>query len=161
MAGQVARATALAAGSDDATWQRAYVAAWEGDEAAYEAVKATVDGEPTDVTRLSPAARLADHLGRIEDARRFRRLIRLGPHYGEMAVSVGYDHRHPLEDEAVGTATHYYGAYTYRRDVPLDLLPAGLPGLVLVTNDPGDDDTGSDGDLTGSRQTAPVHGEPP
>ena len=145
MAGQVERATELAAGSEDAAWQEAYIAAWEGDAAAYDEIGAMTDAEPTDVDRLSPASRLADHLGEIEDARRYRRLTRLGPHYGELAFSVGYDLRDPLADEAVGTGTHYYGTYTYRRDVPVDLLPPGLPGLVLVTNDPGDDDSADDG----------------
>jgi hypothetical protein len=141
MAGQVERALIFAAGSDDAEWQAAYISAWEGDEAAYEEISAIIEAEPTNAARLSPAARLADHLGRIEDARRYRRLLRLGPLYGEMAVSVGYDLRDPVADEAVGTGTHYYGTYTYRRDTPVDLLPPGLPGLVLVTNDPGEDTT--------------------
>ena len=139
MAGQVDRAQELAAASEDAAWREAYIAAWEGDPAAYEEIRAMTEAEPTNVARLSPAARLADHLGQIEDARRYRRLIRLGPHYGELSVNVGYDLRDPLADEAVGTGTHYYGAYTYRRAAPVDLLPPGLPGLVLVTNDPGED----------------------
>ena len=45
----------------------------------------------------------------------------------------------------MGTGTHYYGTYTYRRDVPVDLLPPGLPGLVLVTNDAGDDEADGNG----------------
>ncbi len=98
------------------------------------------EAEPTNAERLAPAARLADHLGDIESATRYRRLMRLGPHYGPMTVSVGYALRDPLTDEAVGTGTHYYGTYTYRRALAVDLLPPGLPGLVLVTNDRGDED---------------------
>lgn len=146
MAGQVERALELAGDSEDAAWREAYIAAWDGDATAYEDIRAVVEADPTNVARLSPAARLADHLNEIEDARRYRRLIRLGPHYGELSVSVGYDRRDPLADEAVGTGTHYYGTYTYRRAMPVDLLPPGLPGLVLVTNDPGEDSDSAGGE---------------
>ena len=57
-----------------------------------------------------------------------------------MNVSVGLGERRPLGDAAVGTATHYYGSYTYRRAQPVDLLPPGQPGLVLVTNVEVDDE---------------------
>lgn len=134
MAGQVERATELAAASDEAAWREAYIEAWEGDATAWAEVQAMADDAPTDALRLSPAARLADHLGDLEAAERYRRMVRIGAYYGPMTVSVGFGERRPLTDEAVGTATHYYGTYTYRRALSIDLLPAGQPGLVLVTN---------------------------
>jgi hypothetical protein len=35
-------------------------------------------------------------------------------------------------DSPLGTGTYYYGTYTYRRAMPVDLLPPGLPGLVIT-----------------------------
>ena len=118
----------------DAEFRTAYIAAWEGDAAAYDEIVALIDATPADSSRLSWVARLADHLGELDDAQRYRRLQRIGPHYGPMNVSVGLGERRPLGDAAVGTGTHYYGSYTYRREQPVDLLPPGQPGLVLVTN---------------------------
>jgi O-antigen ligase len=135
MAGRIDEAQELAATGPDRAWREAYIAAWEGDPVAYETIQAMTEAQPTNPERLSPAARLADHLEDIESARRYRRLTRLGPHYGPMTISVGYGERRPLADEAVGTGTHYYGTYTYRRAFEVDRLPPGLPGLVLVTND--------------------------
>ena len=65
--------------------------------------------------------------------------MRIGPYYGSMPFNVGLGSRDATADAATGIETYYYGTYTYRRALPVDLLPPGLPGLVLVTNDPGDD----------------------
>jgi|GEM_PF-4651367 len=97
-------------------------------------MKTMVDATPTNATRLSLAARVSDHLGDLDAARKYRRLMRLGPHYGPMTVSAGYGARDPLADAPMGTSTHYYGTYTYRRALPVDLLPPDLPGMVISSN---------------------------
>ena len=76
----------------------------------------------------------------------YRRLKRIGVFYGPGTVSVGLGQRRPLGDAATGSSTYYYGTYTYRRTLPLDLLPPGQPGLVLVTN-VADDADAADVDL--------------
>ncbi len=146
MAGDEELALELAADGDDAVYQQAYVRAWDGDDAAYAQVVALTEETPTNGGRLSRSARLADHRGYLDDAARYRRLKRIGVFYGPGTVSVGLGQRRPLGDAATGSSTYYYGTYTYRRTLPLDLLPPGQPGLVLVTNVEDDADA-VDGDL--------------
>ena len=134
MAGDGDRARELAADRPAAAYHERVIGAWEGDAEAFEEMKAMVDATPMDPTRLSLAARVSDHLGDLDAAQKYRRLVRLGPHYGPMTVSAGYGQRDPLADAPMGTITHYYGTYTYRRALPVDLLPPDLPGMVISTN---------------------------
>ena len=90
---------------------------------------------PMNPERLAYAARVSDRAGDDEAAVRYGRLMRLGPHYGPTTVNVGFGLRDPLRDAATGMETYFYGTYTYRRPMPLDLLVPGLPGLV-VPEDP-------------------------
>ena len=131
MAGDAQRAHALAAGQPGAAFKSAFIDAWGGDSEALAAVYAATDATPLDPNRLSLAARLGAHVGDGEGVEKYRRLTRLGPHYGPITVNAEYGLRDPLADSPMGTSTHYYGTYTYRRATPIDLLPPGLPGLVV------------------------------
>jgi hypothetical protein len=99
-----------------------------------------VDASPQDPTLLAWAARLAEHVGGLEDADRYRRLIRLGPHYApessDARVSSGPDER----DDNLGLSTFYYGTYTYRRASPIDILPPQLAGLAAADAERPDED---------------------
>jgi O-antigen ligase/tetratricopeptide (TPR) repeat protein len=130
--GDPERARALAADQPDAALKAHIIDAWSGDADALAAVYAAADATPLDATRLSLAARLAAHIGDDEAAMKYRRLIRLGPHYAPITVPVGYGERDPMVDAPLGTGTYYYGTYTYRRAMPVDLLPPGMPGLVIM-----------------------------
>jgi tetratricopeptide (TPR) repeat protein len=125
------RAQALSADQPDAALKAHIIDAWSGDADALDAVYAAADADPLDATRLSLAARLAAHVGDEDAAMKYRRLIRLGPHYAPITVPVGYGERDPLDDSPLGTGTYYYGTYTYRRALPVDLIPPGRPGLVI------------------------------
>jgi O-antigen ligase len=146
-AGNVAQASALVADGPDAGFRQHVVEAWAGDQAAYAQVKAMTDATPTDGVRLALAARLADHLDDADTARRYRRMIRIGAFYAPAATDLVVGQRDPVDDAATGESTYYYGTYTYRRSLLLDLLPPGLPGLVPVGGHPGDD--------TAAQQTSP------
>ena len=135
MAGDVARSRVLAAiAPQDASVDR-FIDAWSGDQIAVAEVQAAADAEPMNPERLAYAARVSDRAGDDEAAARYGRLMRLGPHYGPTTVNVGFGLRDPSRDAATGMETYYYGTYTYRRAMPLDLLVPGLPGLV-VPEDP-------------------------
>ncbi len=140
MAGDPALALELAAGQADALFYEGVIAAWGGDAAAYSEVRAMTDATPTHGLRLAYAAQLADHLGDHETAEDYMRLKRIGAHWGPATVTAGYGERDPFTDSAMGTTTHYYGTYTYRRAHPLDRLPPGLPGIVIVDHGPADAD---------------------
>jgi hypothetical protein len=47
-------------------------------------------------------------------------------------VNAAYGARDPLADGPLGTSTYNYGTYTYRRALPIDLLPPGLPGMTVA-----------------------------
>jgi tetratricopeptide (TPR) repeat protein len=135
MAGDEARARELAATRPDSELLTQFVDAWSGDPDAIAEVQAAADAEPTNPERLAYAARVSDRAGDDEAAVRYGRLMRLGPHYGPTTVNVGFGLRDPSRDAATGMETYFYGTYTYRRPMPLDLLVPGLPGLV-VPEDP-------------------------
>ncbi len=94
-------------------------------------IQAAADAEPMDAVRLAEAARVSDRAGDEEAATKYRRLARLGPYYGPSTLDASFGLRDPSRDAATGTSTYYYGTYTYRRAMPVDLLVPGLPGLVL------------------------------
>jgi hypothetical protein len=106
------------------------VEAWEGDADAADALRSMAARSPEDGTVLAWAARISDRTDGGEAGDRYRRLIRLGPHYAPpdreaRIAALGTDPR----DDNVGIATFYYGPYLYRRDAPVDILPPGLLGL--------------------------------
>ena len=132
MAGDPGRARALAADQPDAAFKSDVIEAWGGDADALASVYATTDSTPESPTRLSLAARAAAHRGDDEAADKYRRLARLGPYYAPITVNVAFGERDPLADTPLGSSTYYYGTYTYRRAMPVDLLPPDLPGIVIA-----------------------------
>lgn len=135
MADDLARARSLAAELPDADFKQRFIDAWDGDADALADVYRTTETTPEDASRLALAARVAARLGDDDAAAKYRRLARLGPHYGPATVNAGYGERDLLDDGPLGTSTYYYGTYSYRRAVPIDLLPPGLPGMVVNGDD--------------------------
>jgi hypothetical protein len=130
MSGDARKAQELVMGHPDEEWRMRLIAARTGDvDAAIGVQQAALDA-PQDPTRLAWAARASAWAGDPEQANRFRRLIRLGPHYAPIAADVRAGD--PAADVALGTSTYYYGTYTYRRSTPPDLLPPGLAGLIAA-----------------------------
>ena len=134
MAGDVARARGLlplasyVAGTlvpDDV------IAAWTGDDAAFQRILAVCDAHPLDGAALGWAARLEARRGNIDAADRYRRWAYEG---APDAVAVGTELRvspAPLLDrQAAGGLAEFWGAYTYRRPTPWNLL---VPSLVQLT----------------------------
>ena len=136
MAGDPMRAHELVVGQSDVDLKSDVIDAWNGDADALAAVYAAAEATPENATRLSLAARVAAQVGDEESAAKYRRLIRLGPFYGPITVNAAYGERDPLADAAMGTSTYYYGTYTYRRAMPLDPLPPGLPGIIIAGGAP-------------------------
>ena len=131
MAGDECRAREFAATRPDHEVLTPFIDAWGGDPDAIAAVQAAADTDPMNPERLAYAARVSDRAGDDSAAARYGRLMRLGPYYGPSTVNVGIGLRDPSRDAATGTSTYYYGTYTYRRAMPVDLLVPGLPGLLL------------------------------
>jgi tetratricopeptide (TPR) repeat protein len=136
MAGDEVRARALALEQADSVRADRFIDAWTGDPEAIAEIQAAADAEPLDAVRLAEAARVSDRAGDEEAATKYRRLARLGPHYGPSTLDARFGLRDPSRDAATGTSTYYYGTYTYRRAMPVDLLVPGLPGMV-IPGDPG------------------------
>src|SRR6185312_9055215 len=95
----------------------------------WDTIRTQVDVSPQDPTLLAWAARLAEHAGDLEDADRYRGLIRLGPHYAPASSDARITSGPDARDDNLGLSTFYYGTYTYRRAAPIDLLPPQLVGL--------------------------------
>ena len=72
-------------------------------------------------------------------AKRYGRLTRLGPLYGPSTVNASFGLRDPGRDAPMGASTYYYGTYTYRRALPIDLLIPGRPGLTRGIEESDDD----------------------
>jgi tetratricopeptide (TPR) repeat protein len=132
MAGDIPAARSLAAEQSDPAFKLHVIDAWDGDAEALAAVYASTDSTPADPNRLGLAARVAAHDGDVDAVERYLRLSRLGPHYGPSGVNAAFGARDPLADGPLGTSTYYYGTYTYRRALPIDLLPPGLPGMTVA-----------------------------
>ncbi len=156
MAGDADRARELATQGPDADYHAAVIGAWVGDAGALEAMQAMVDTTPEDAVRLSMAARVSDHARDLEAAQKYRRLTRLGPHYGPMTVSAGFGRarirsrmrrwaRAPTSTARTRTAAR----------CRCDLLPPDLPGLVISSNVIGEEPEQTAPEQTAPEQTAP------
>lgn len=130
MSGDAATATELVDGHPAEAELIRLIAARGGDADAVREVQRAALEAPQDPSRLAWAARASVWDGDPEQARRFRRLIRLGPHYAPISADVRAGD--PASDGALGTSTYYYGTYTYRRGTPPDLMPPGLAGLIVA-----------------------------
>jgi hypothetical protein len=132
MADDAGRARALAAGRPDEEFISDIIEAWGGDAEAIRSVGRRAEDDPMDPIVLAWAARVSERAGDHAAAARYRRLVRLGPHYGPTTVDTGVGDRDPSRDATLGTSTFYYGTYTYRRTTPMDLVVPGQPGLVVA-----------------------------
>ena len=82
------------------------------------------------------ASQIAERAGDEETADRFERLAlfnwegaELPGHRFGIAPGVGFD---GLEGVPAGTRTAFYGEWLYRRSMPVDLLPPGLPRPIYL-----------------------------
>jgi O-antigen ligase len=135
MAGDAQRALRLIPPDPALDLLRTVVTAWAGDVDAARELSRQAEALPMDLFRFTWAARIADRHGRHDDARRYRRLMRIAHpgHPTAEEVRVGPPN---LRREAVtGSHAINYGTYMYRRPTPFDLLPMALPHLVPVAAD--------------------------
>lgn len=107
------------------------VEAWNGDEAAFQRVLATCEQNPLDPIAVGWAARLESRRGREEAADRYLRWAFV---VSSAAVDLGTELRvsssQMLGRTAQGDLAEFWGAYTYRRFTPWNLL---VPSLVQLS----------------------------
>ena len=132
MAGDADTARALLDGAPDPALADLVIRAWGGDADAAEAVRETAEARPLDGDAVAWAARVSAHQGDAEQAARFRAWA----DEIESSSFEGYEVRietgRLAERDNAGSGVRFYGAYTYRRPTPNDLVAAGLPRLVYV-----------------------------
>ena len=109
------------------------IEAWLGDPDALQAVYDRADGAADSPSLLAWASRLALRSGEDERAARYRRLAVFDVFEGgELpGTEVRVDPTGYLDAVPAGTNVEYAGQYLYRRPLPIDLLPPGLPRLVF------------------------------
>jgi hypothetical protein len=90
--------------------------------------------QPNDAAALSWASRVARRADDVEQGERFQRLaIYAVTEGGQLpGTEVGVDHDGWFDQVPAGSITGYAGHYLYRRPLPPDLIPPGLPRLVNV-----------------------------
>jgi O-antigen ligase len=132
VSGDAVRASSLTHLAVDPELAELVIPAWGRDAAAIEAVQAEAEAHPLDLLRLAWAARVSAHAGDKAQADRFREWAE---YVNGGAGAAGFETRvstNPADPRATtGYSARFYGHYTYRRPTPWDLLPAGVPRLVL------------------------------
>jgi len=107
----------------------------EAQLARYRSLVARASGRPLDEDVLVWCVRLAQHLGRYDEALRFREWVLIitgGSSPSAGTIRMTFEGVESPDPATVGTLASFYGHYTYRRPTPFDLTPPGLPRLVLV-----------------------------
>jgi tetratricopeptide (TPR) repeat protein len=135
-AGQISEARTLAREAPDAALAGLVVEAWAGDSVASDQSRAQIYGlaevSASDPEVLSWATRLATREGDHSEAARYQRLavfeVTEGGALPGTEVRVDPDGWFRLVP--AGTRVGFAGHYLYRRPLPPDLLPPGLPRLV-------------------------------
>jgi hypothetical protein len=113
------------------------VDAWTGSEAALAAVFERADDPDQSADLRSWASRLAARNGDVDAADRFQRLAVFQlTEGGELpGTEIRVDEDGYLDAIPAGTEVGYAGHYLYRRPLPPDLLPPGLPRLIFTQRD--------------------------
>jgi tetratricopeptide (TPR) repeat protein len=107
----------------------------EAQLARYGSLVSRATGNPLDEDLLVWCVRLAQHLGRYDEALRFREWVMIvsgGTSPSAGTIRMTFEDVESPDPATVGTLASFYGHYTYRRPTPFDLTPPGLPRLVLV-----------------------------
>jgi hypothetical protein len=146
-AGDLGRARTLAATNPDADRIDMILDAWAGDPEAKPVLLAAADASSRDATLHGWAALIAARDGDEEVADRFRRLAVFNWEGAELpgrtfgiAPGTGHD---GLEGIPAGTRSAFYGEWLYRRGMPIDLTPPGLPRPIYTDLElPADDEDG-------------------
>jgi hypothetical protein len=109
-------------------------AAWNGDAAALDEIRALAEARPTDVDLLGWVARISRRAGDDASAMRYARLASYADEWGLAGSEVRIGGT-ALDQRAYSSAnTAVYGQMLYRRMLPNDLMPPGLPRLVAVSD---------------------------
>jgi O-antigen ligase len=131
MVNEIGEARAIAAGSSSPTFNALVIDAWQGNDQAFKQLVAACEASPLDSVALTWCARVAAHLGRTDAAERMRTLEGLAPGFtngsGQIRIVDVPEPGSVLE----GQLATFWGAFTYRRFTPVDMLVPGLVHLVL------------------------------
>jgi len=135
MAGEVARARSLLPAASDVAGTVTpddVVAAWTGDAAALQRIEAICDAHPLDLTALAWAARIEDRRGNMDAGDRYRRwAFTASSGAGEAGSELRVSDTQMLGRSAQGGVAEFWGAYTYRRFTPWNLLAPSVIQLTL------------------------------
>ena len=133
MAGRTEDARAFAADDPSSAFALPLIDAWDGDQAAANALVSQCRANPLDLYGLLWCARLEDHRGNVESSNDLRDLANISfqsSYVGGAELRVSTEGM--VGSQLVGEPADLWATYTFRRPAPWDILVPSLVHLKLV-----------------------------